>query len=647
MAFERRQPSVDLRAFLDPLKPGEYFDCGRARLYGIDEALEAEAQRRGRAVGDDEFQLVATDGGLIFCRASIMFAIAARWKDLTIGRPQDGTRSGEAILPINWPTHGDLQFTVSRRLGSNVFRRWLQLQAQATRRSQVEQDARYERARPPGAPPANGHANSEANGHSSNGPSDEPSAGRTGLGARADALSEPAEPIDLGGVDELVGDGMRAGTQSDEQDHPDPVALGGANDSMSTGSAPATGDSDREAIHDATRQEQRRLDRAHGDLPPERADHRPEQTLDPLATIDAAIVDEWVDDRVPLASTRSAAPELPTAGPDEGETTSDPFQHADDGSGDNGHRHRAPHANDTAAHPRRFWTADDEVGGEAARFDTPAAARHPGPWPVVADDDATATQFMSRTVDGTDIFLGGEGEGDATSSGRSAGDDDRVGGDSGPRMRSGPMSVPVPEIHGARLHAAESNEPADGPRLDIRSTLLAGRRDSPWVEVLRERQVLILSVVTVVALGLLALIGFLTGDGGGNTETAADVPATAEVGADTGAVPPAGEAAVAAPATSATIAVEPPIGAAGGAPVDSTVPTLRVSSTSVQICHSNYGGCVPVAADVDCEGDGDGPAFQAGPVAVFGDDVYDLDTDDDREACEADQPRGESAITDG
>ena len=59
----------------------------------------------------------------------------------------------------------------------------------------------------------------------------------------------------------------------------------------------------------------------------------------------------------------------------------------------------------------------------------------------------------------------------------------------------------------------------------------------------------------------------------------------------------------------------------------------------MQICHSNYGGCVPVAADVDCEGDGDGPAFQATPVAVFGDDVYGLDTDDDREACEPDQPR--------
>ncbi len=58
----------------------------------------------------------------------------------------------------------------------------------------------------------------------------------------------------------------------------------------------------------------------------------------------------------------------------------------------------------------------------------------------------------------------------------------------------------------------------------------------------------------------------------------------------------------------------------------------------VAICHSNYGGCVPVAADVDCVGDGDGPAFLSEPVVVFGEDVYDLDTDDDREACELGQP---------
>ena len=43
-------------------------------------------------------------------------------------------------------------------------------------------------------------------------------------------------------------------------------------------------------------------------------------------------------------------------------------------------------------------------------------------------------------------------------------------------------------------------------------------------------------------------------------------------------------------------------------------------------CDSNYDGCVPIARDVDCEGgNGDGPAYVAGPVRVIGSDIYGLD----------------------
>jgi len=43
-------------------------------------------------------------------------------------------------------------------------------------------------------------------------------------------------------------------------------------------------------------------------------------------------------------------------------------------------------------------------------------------------------------------------------------------------------------------------------------------------------------------------------------------------------------------------------------------------------CDSNYDGCVPIAGDVDCEGgNGDGPAYVAGPVRVIGSDIYGLD----------------------
>jgi hypothetical protein len=54
-------------------------------------------------------------------------------------------------------------------------------------------------------------------------------------------------------------------------------------------------------------------------------------------------------------------------------------------------------------------------------------------------------------------------------------------------------------------------------------------------------------------------------------------------------------------------------------------------------CDPNYAGaCVPVASDVDCAGgSGDGPEYVQGPVRVVGDDVYDLNRDDDDIACDS------------
>lgn len=52
-------------------------------------------------------------------------------------------------------------------------------------------------------------------------------------------------------------------------------------------------------------------------------------------------------------------------------------------------------------------------------------------------------------------------------------------------------------------------------------------------------------------------------------------------------------------------------------------------------CDPNYGGCVPVASDVDCAGgSGNGPAYVSGPIRVTGSDIYDLDRDNDGIACE-------------
>jgi hypothetical protein len=91
-----------------------------------------EARKRGRAVGDDAFQLVATDTGLVYCRPSISFAIAARWEEVTLTRPRG---DDPVVLPVTWPSHGELKFTVSKRLAGNIFRRWLELRMQAARQA--------------------------------------------------------------------------------------------------------------------------------------------------------------------------------------------------------------------------------------------------------------------------------------------------------------------------------------------------------------------------------------------------------------------------------------------------------------------------------------------------------------------------------
>ncbi|ANZ43123.1 hypothetical protein BBK82_29495 [Lentzea guizhouensis] len=52
-------------------------------------------------------------------------------------------------------------------------------------------------------------------------------------------------------------------------------------------------------------------------------------------------------------------------------------------------------------------------------------------------------------------------------------------------------------------------------------------------------------------------------------------------------------------------------------------------------CDPNYGGCVPIASDVDCAGgSGNGPAYVRGPIPVIGNDIYGLDHDKDGTACE-------------
>jgi hypothetical protein len=72
------------------------------------------------------------------------------------------------------------------------------------------------------------------------------------------------------------------------------------------------------------------------------------------------------------------------------------------------------------------------------------------------------------------------------------------------------------------------------------------------------------------------------------------------------------------PPPAPVVAAPPPAPAAGGG------------------CDPNYAGqCVPIASDVDCGGGtGNGPAYVWGAVTIVGTDIYDLDRDGDRIACD-------------
>ncbi|GAA4493262.1 hypothetical protein GCM10023191_030420 [Actinoallomurus oryzae] len=62
---------------------------------------------------------------------------------------------------------------------------------------------------------------------------------------------------------------------------------------------------------------------------------------------------------------------------------------------------------------------------------------------------------------------------------------------------------------------------------------------------------------------------------------------------------------------------------------------VTVGTRAVRRCDPNYGGCVPIASDVDCAGGGgNGPAYVSGTVRVIGSDIYDLDRDGDGVGCD-------------
>ncbi|MET8530195.1 G5 domain-containing protein [Micromonospora sp. NPDC005172] len=62
---------------------------------------------------------------------------------------------------------------------------------------------------------------------------------------------------------------------------------------------------------------------------------------------------------------------------------------------------------------------------------------------------------------------------------------------------------------------------------------------------------------------------------------------------------------------------------------------VAVGTKKKSNCDPNYSPCVPIASDVDCAGgSGNGPAYANGVVKVIGEDIYDLDRDNDGYGCD-------------
>ncbi|MGC4772426.1 G5 domain-containing protein [Micromonospora sp. DT44] len=62
---------------------------------------------------------------------------------------------------------------------------------------------------------------------------------------------------------------------------------------------------------------------------------------------------------------------------------------------------------------------------------------------------------------------------------------------------------------------------------------------------------------------------------------------------------------------------------------------VAVGTKKKSNCDPNYSPCVPIASDVDClPGSGNGPAYVRGTVKVIGEDIYDLDRDNDGYGCD-------------
>lgn len=588
-------PAAGIRSFLDHLDPGEYFDCGRARLEGIDEVLEEEAVRRGRPLGEDSFMLVATDVGLIYCRPSISFAIAGKWSDIGIVEPAaDTSDSASCRLAVTWPIHGELSFVLSRRLGTNLHRRWAQVHSHNTAIASVDANARFDSARL--AKSGQVVEPTETDGveridNIEQELSKQVASNETQVMTLAEAAAtlRNLEMVNGLGVNKAAdGPTMNGNDNGNDNGHHSSTAVNSTAVNSTNGDI---GDDDMGGGTngaDSTRQ--------GGIAVGSNGRHPSSESQDERAMIPT-----------PLIASARLAPDADVV-----EQTPTPAPRPN-------LRPPVPQRSPRVENRRRDWSDDGlrhtgEVGGGTGLT-----------LPEVEESVGSLSED-ARLLDRP------RGFGSTRRSSRR--------GSPRPR-RSGASQV----SYGYGRHAVEDERNNEGDDEQEWSSDYRSRPPSKPVDL---GDLWIDNKGLFLAVGLLVLTLVLTiGAISSRRNTGTDQSPVGPVATESGQSDDSG-------ATGVSSATEADPGSVSDNPTSTlaTLPALTTASTdrpvarittdvspaTAQLCHSNYSGCVPLDSDVDCVGQGKGPSFQTEPVVVLGVDVYRLDSDNDGTACEEDQP---------
>lgn len=580
--YQRHKPSAAVRRFLDPLDPGAYFDCGRAGLKGIDDVLLLEAERRGRVAGEDSFQLVATDTGLIYCRPSISFAIAARWSDIVIARPEG---DDPVLMIVTWPTHGNLSFTVGKRLGGNVFRRWLQRQMRVTQARRSTGGRAVVAATP---------------------------------SVETATSQQPAQPapgvVDLPVPDsKVVVDIKPDGDGGSEAESTPRVESAPEVESEQRKSEPKPeGEVLKSKLHSGPGVGQLGSLRSVGEV----ADDSTNPGFGPLPLVPTT----ELQDAQPVAGSVDDSPASPE---DFGELVAKAVRASNDTEVDSAVAKQLPNRGvfdtrdksssrpqTTKTTPGKRVVLEKSAFGEAAGFeDTETESLSP---PSVRQP--SKAKELLRTKDLLPVEVSGEHLlADHSSVARSSRET------SSRRFNERPLALVVAIFVmgsiGLILMGTQSGS-------DDGQIAASGPTDpSPRSSIGETRSTIDDTQSTIDNTRYRDLFEQAEQEIAGTSEAADTTSAGYESRAGTTTVE--SDTQIAGPETSSS---------------DVAGPSEPGAESGALLCNSNYSGCVPDAVDVDCLRDGDGPAYLNKPEMVLGTDVYLLDTDEDGEACEPGQP---------